>query len=53
MEQIVAATLAVEDIKSMREDSLNKSQKGWTVGGVLSFPFKKMAKQRTLPARTA
>ena len=52
MDQIMKATMAAEEIKALRNDSLKKMT-GWTVGGVLSFPFKKIAKQRTVPARTA
>jgi hypothetical protein len=52
LDQIGKATLQVQTIKSQREDSVNKSS-GWTVGGLLAFPFRKIAKQRTVPARTA
>ena len=52
MDQIMKATMEADEIKELRNDSLKKNP-AWTVGSVLSFPFKKMAKQRTVPARTA
>jgi hypothetical protein len=51
MDQIMHATLAADEIRSSRKASV-KIQ-GWTVGSALSFSFKKVAKQRTVPARTA